>query len=81
MKIFGESLSECVSLEKEFLILVLPVGLARLALSLLGVPNGTVKFVSLTVLLLLGVIYYSVRVYTSEVFDLKPTSVGIEALR
>jgi hypothetical protein len=30
-----------------------------------GVPNATVKFVSLSVLLLLGLIYYSVRVHTS----------------
>jgi hypothetical protein len=65
MKIFGKSLSEYVSFEKGFLILVLVVGLARLVLSLAGVPNATVKFVSLTALLLLGLIYYSVRVHTS----------------
>jgi hypothetical protein len=39
--------------------------LARLALSLLGLPNGPLKFVSLTVLLVFGVIYYSMRVHTS----------------
>jgi hypothetical protein len=65
MRIFGKSLSEYVSFEKGFLILVLVVGLARLGLSLAGVPNATVKFVSLTVVLLLGLIYYSVRVHTS----------------
>jgi len=65
MKIFGKSLSEYVSFEKGFLILILVVGFARLGLSLVGVPNATVKFVSLTVLLLLGLIYYSVRVHTS----------------
>ncbi|HEV2493242.1 MAG TPA: hypothetical protein VG204_09250 [Terriglobia bacterium] len=65
MKIFGKSLSEYLRFEKGFLILVLVVGLARLGLSLAGVPNATVKFVSLTVLLLLGLIYYSVRVHTS----------------
>ena len=65
MKIFGKSFSEYVTFEKGFLILVLVVGLARLALSLAGVPNATVKFVSLSVLLLLGLIYYSVRVHTS----------------
>jgi len=52
--IFGKSLSDYVSFEKGFLILVLVVGLARLALSLLGVPNSTAKFLSLTVLFLLG---------------------------
>ena len=65
MRIFGKSLSDYVSFEKGFLILVVVVGLARLALSLLGVPNSTAKFVSLTVLLLLGMVYYSVRVHTS----------------
>ena len=65
MKIFGKSLSDYVRFEREFLILVLVVGLARLVLSLLGVPNSTVKFLSLTVLFLLGMVYYSVRVYTS----------------
>ncbi len=65
MTIFGKSLSDYVSFEKGFLILVLVVGLARLALSLLGVPNSTVKFLSLTILYLLGMVYYSVRVQTS----------------
>jgi len=65
MKIFGKRLLEYVSFEKGFLILILVVGFARLGLSLAGVPNATVKFVSLTVLLLLGLIYYSVRVHTS----------------
>jgi len=65
MNIFGKSLSDYVKFEGGFLILVLVVGLARLALSLVGVPNSTAKFLSLTVLFLLGMIYYSVRVYTS----------------
>jgi magnesium-transporting ATPase (P-type) len=65
MKMFGKSLPEYVSFEKGFLILILVVGLARLALSLAGAPNATVKFASMTVLMLLGLIYYSVRVHTS----------------
>jgi hypothetical protein len=65
MKIFGKSLSEYVSFEKEFLILTMAVGMGRLILSLSGVPNSAVKFVSLTAVTLLGLIYYSVRVYTS----------------
>ena len=65
MKIFGKSLSEYVSFEKGFLILILVVGLARLCLSLAGAPMGAVKFASMTVLMLLGLIYYSVRVHTS----------------
>jgi len=65
MKIFGKSLADYVRFERGFLILILVVGLARLILSLRGVPNGTAKFLSLTVLFLLGMIYYSIRVHTS----------------
>jgi hypothetical protein len=65
MKIFGKSLSDYVKFESGFLILVLVVGLARLILSLTGVPNSTTKFLSITVVFLLGLLYYSVRVYTS----------------
>jgi hypothetical protein len=65
MKIFGKSLSEYVKFEGGFLVLVLLVGLGRLIVSLLGVPNAKAKFLSLTVLFLLGMIYYSVRVHTS----------------
>jgi len=65
MNIFGKSLSDYVKFEKGFLILILLVGLARLSLSLLGVPNSKVKFLSLTVVFLLGMVYYSVKVHTS----------------
>ena len=65
MKIFGKNVSEYVNFEKGFLILILVVGLARLGLSLAGAPIGAVKFASMTVLMLLGLIYYSVRVHTS----------------
>jgi len=65
MRIFGKSLSEYVRFESGFLILVLVVGLARLGASLLGVPNSTAKFLSLTVCFLLGMLYYAVKVHTS----------------
>jgi hypothetical protein len=65
MQIFGKSLSEYVKFERGFLILILVVGLARLTLSLLGVPNSKAKFLSLTILFLLGMVYYSVTVCTS----------------
>jgi len=65
MKIFGKSLSEYVRFEAGFLVLILVVGVAKLALSLLGVPNSATKFLSLTVLFLLGMVYYAVRVHTS----------------
>lgn len=65
MNIFGKTLSDYVRFERGFLILVLVVGIARLSLSLLGVPNNMTRFLSLTVLFLLGMLYYSVYVYSS----------------
>src|SRR5262244_2084576 len=65
MKIFGKTISEYVSFAKGILILVLVVGLARLVLSLAGVANSADKFLSLTVVMLIGLLYFSIRVHTS----------------
>ena len=65
MRIFGKPLSEYVAFTKVFLILIPVVGIARLALSLGGMPNATAKWVSVTGLVWIGVLYYSVRVHTS----------------
>jgi len=65
MTIFGKSLSEYARFQKIFLALILVVGLARLVLSLGGVPNSTVKWLSITAVSLIGLLYYSVRVHTS----------------
>jgi len=65
MKIFGKRLSDYVAFSKLFLVLIPLVGIARLALSLGGEPNSTVKWVSVTALLWIAVIHYSVRVHTS----------------
>jgi hypothetical protein len=63
--IFGKPLSEYVRFERVFLILIVVVGLARLFLSLAGMPNSTVKFLSITVLGLIGIFYYGIRVHTT----------------
>ena len=65
MKIFGKSLSEYLIFEKWFLVLILVVGLTRLVLSLFGVPASIDKFFSLTVLFLLGMVFYSITVHKS----------------
>jgi len=65
MTIFGKRLSEYVAFSKPFLILILVVGIARLALSLGGVPNSTAKWLSITAVMWIGVLYYSVRIHTS----------------
>ncbi len=61
MKIFGKTLGEYVRFQKAFLILILAVGLARLALSLAGMPIATVRWLSMTAALLAGVIYAGIK--------------------
>jgi len=61
---FGKSVGQYLSFQQPFLILIVAVWLVRLALSLAGMPNATVKFVSVTVVLLLGTLYYGVAVHT-----------------
>ncbi len=65
MKIFGKALSEYVGFSKWILLLIAVVGVGRLVLSLAGLPNSEVKWLSVTVMELLGLIYYSVLVHTS----------------
>ncbi|MEK6408401.1 MAG: hypothetical protein AABN34_15855 [Acidobacteriota bacterium] len=65
MTIFGKRLSEYVAFAKLFLCLIAIVGIARLGLSLGGVENASVKWLSISVVTLIGTIYYSVRVHTS----------------
>lgn len=62
---FGKKLSEYVSFSKGFLALVVFVGLLRLALSLAGGSVASVRFVSLTAVLVLGALYLGARVHTS----------------
>jgi hypothetical protein len=65
MKIFGKTIPEYVSFAKGILILALVVGLARLVLSLAGVANSADRFLSLTAVMLIGLLYFSVRVHTT----------------
>jgi hypothetical protein len=61
---FGKRLSEYLGFQKVWLALIAAVGLARLGLSLAGLPDGTVTFLSMTVAGLLAVLYYGVAVHT-----------------
>ena len=65
MTIFGRRFSEYVAFSRLFLGLILVIGIARLALSLGGVPNSTAKWFSMTGMTWIGVVYYSIRVHTS----------------
>ena len=62
MKIFGKSISEYFAFQTPIVILILVVGLGRLGLSLAGLPTSTVRWLSLTALSLVGIIYCAVKV-------------------
>ena len=62
MQVFGKRLSEYVRFQKPILIAILIVGLLRLVLSLAGQPVGTVRWLSMTVVALMGVFYYGIQV-------------------
>jgi hypothetical protein len=65
MSIFGKRLSEYVAFSKTFLGLIVVFGIARLALSLGGIPQSVTKWLSITAVMWIGVLYYSIRVHTS----------------
>jgi hypothetical protein len=62
---FGKTVAQYLGFQKVVLILIVLAFLVRLALSLAGTPNSVAKWISVTVVLLAGVVYYGVAVYTS----------------
>ena len=65
MTIFGKPLSDYVSFAKPILGLILAVGIVRLALSLGGVPVSAAKWLSITAVAWIGVVYFAIRVHTT----------------
>ena len=63
--IFGKRFSEYLRFQQVVLGLLLVVGLAKLALSLAGLPNDATRWLSVTVISLASLFYYGVRVHTS----------------
>src|SRR6266568_1728572 len=63
MKVFGKNASEYFRIQKPYLVLIVIVGLSRLALSMAGLPASFVKWLSITVLLLVGALYAALRVH------------------
>src|SRR5262245_42809784 len=61
--IFGKKLSDYIRFQQVILGLILVVGLARLGLSLAGLPNATTKWLSITVLSLAALFCYGLRVH------------------
>jgi hypothetical protein len=65
MTIFDKRVSDYVAFSKPILWLIGIVGIARLGLSLGGVPNATVKWLSISIAMLLGLVYSAIRVHTT----------------
>ena len=61
---FGKRVSEYLRFQKGWLLLLAAVGLARLGLSLAGVPDRVATWFSLTLFGWLAIFYYGVAVHT-----------------
>jgi len=65
MTVFGKTFSQYLNFQKYILLLILAVGLGRLILSLANLPNSTTKWLSISVVSLIVLDYYSIRVHTT----------------
>jgi hypothetical protein len=63
---FGKRLSQYLDFQKGILGLLATVGLARLGLSLAGLPDTTVSWLSMNVVAWAGALYYGVAVHTKD---------------
>jgi hypothetical protein len=62
-KVLGKRLSEYFEFQKVFLALIAMAGVARLGISLAGVPDGTAKWFSMTVLAAASIFYCGTAVH------------------
>ena len=62
--IFGKAVSDYLYFQKEFLVAASAVGFARLGLSLAGLADSTVAWLSMSAVALAAVLYYGVAVHT-----------------
>ncbi len=60
----GPGVGQYLSFQRLFLVAIVVVFVVRFALSLAGTPNATARWFSVTVVLLLGTLYYGVAVHT-----------------
>jgi hypothetical protein len=61
---FGKTVTQYLGFQKVVLVVIVLAWLVRLTLSLTGMPNASVKWISVTAVLLLGTLYYGVVVHT-----------------
>jgi hypothetical protein len=65
MSIFGKRFSEYISFTRLFIVLILIVGITRLALSLAGIDTSIVKWISISAVLTVGLFYYPIKLHTT----------------
>jgi hypothetical protein len=63
--VFGKKLSEYIRFESWVLILIAVVWAVRLGLSLTGTPYASARWVSVNIVILVGLIWASIAVHTS----------------
>jgi hypothetical protein len=61
---FGKKFSEYVQFQRWILILIVAAFVSRLAIGLSGVPVPTARWVSINLVLLVGLVYCSITVHT-----------------
>ena len=61
----GKTVAQYLRFQRVVLVLIVVAFLVRLMLSLAGTPNSVAKWISVTVVLLAGIVYYGVAVHTS----------------
>ena len=66
IKILGKPGAEYIRFQAPMLVLIASVGLLRMGLSLIGIADPVVRWLSLTALLLIGMVYAAVRVQTTS---------------
>jgi hypothetical protein len=65
MTVFGKPASAYVAFSKGVALLILGVGLAKLVLSLAGIPNSTTRWLAMNGVYFFGLIYLAIRVHTT----------------
>jgi hypothetical protein len=62
MTVFGKSVSEYFRFQRWLMLLIIIVGMGRLLLSLAGISDSLTKWLSLTGLAVVGIVYCAVKV-------------------
>jgi len=60
----GKKLSEYIAFQKVVLIVIAVVGILRLVLSVAGVSDAATRWLSMTVVALVAMVYYAITVHT-----------------